>query len=76
MFLIKLYCHISIWNHTFDKNKLNHHNVIMYQSYVLTDSMICVDARLLVTHYISHEWVIWIGLSHEQLNRGEDCGDV
>ena len=53
------------------------HSVIMYQSYSpLKDGKIHVDTRLNVTHYIGHERVIWIGLSHEQLNGGEDCGDV
>lgn len=28
------------------------------------------------THYISHEWVVWVGLRHEELNGGEDSGDV
>lgn len=28
------------------------------------------------TYYIGHKGVIWVGLSHEQLNRGQDCGNV
>lgn len=27
-------------------------------------------------YYIRHQGVIWVGLSHEQLNGGQDCGDV